>query len=30
VIGFLEVVAVVSALVGAGAILYFFLGRWEE
>lgn len=29
-IGFLEVLAVVSALVGAGVILLFFFGRWEE
>jgi hypothetical protein len=26
----LEVLAVVSAVVGAGVILYFFFGRWEE
>jgi hypothetical protein len=26
----LEVVAVVSAVVGAGVILLFFFGRWEE
>jgi hypothetical protein len=27
---FLEVVAVISAVVGAGVILLFFFGRWEE
>ena len=26
----LEVLAVVSAVVGAGVIGYFFFGRWEE
>jgi hypothetical protein len=26
----LEVLAVVSAVVGAGVILLFFFGRWEE
>ena len=26
----LEVVAIVSAVVGAGVILLFFFGRWEE
>jgi hypothetical protein len=26
----LEVLAVVSAVVGGGVILYFFFGRWEE
>jgi hypothetical protein len=30
VIGFLEVVAVVSAVVGAAVILLFLFGRWEE
>ena len=29
-ITFLEVVAVVSAVVGAGGILFFLFGRWEE
>jgi hypothetical protein len=27
---FLEVLAVVAAVVGAGVILLFFFGRWEE
>jgi hypothetical protein len=27
---FLEVLAIVSAVVGAGVILLFFFGRWEE
>jgi hypothetical protein len=26
----LEIVAVVAAVVGAGVILLFFFGRWEE
>jgi hypothetical protein len=26
----LEVLAVISALVGAGVILFFLFGRWEE
>jgi hypothetical protein len=26
----LEVLAIVSAVVGAGVILLFFFGRWEE
>jgi hypothetical protein len=26
----LEVLAVLSAIVGAGVILFFFFGRWEE
>jgi hypothetical protein len=26
----LEVLAVVAALVGAGVLLLFFFGRWEE
>jgi hypothetical protein len=30
VIGALEILAIVSALVGAGVILFFFFGRWEE
>jgi hypothetical protein len=30
VITFLEVLAVVSAVVGAGVILFFLFGRWEE
>jgi hypothetical protein len=30
VISALEVLAVVSAVVGAGVILLFFFGRWEE
>jgi hypothetical protein len=27
---FLEVLAIVAAVVGAGVILLFFFGRWEE
>jgi hypothetical protein len=30
VITVLEILAVVSAVVGAGVILLFFFGRWEE
>jgi hypothetical protein len=30
VITFLQLVAVVSAVVGAGVILLFFFGRWKE
>jgi hypothetical protein len=30
VITFLEVLAVAAALVGAGVIVLFFFGRWEE
>ena len=29
-ITFLEVVAVLSGLVGAGVVLLFFFGRWKE
>ena len=29
-ITFLEVLAVVSAVVGAGVTLFFLFGRWEE
>jgi hypothetical protein len=27
---FLEVLAIVAVVVGAGVILLFFFGRWEE
>jgi hypothetical protein len=27
---FLEVLAIVAAVVGVGVILLFFFGRWEE
>jgi hypothetical protein len=30
VITFLEALAVAAAVVGAGVILLFFFGRWEE
>jgi hypothetical protein len=30
VITFLETLAVTAAVVGAGVILLFFFGRWEE
>jgi hypothetical protein len=29
-VSFLEVLAIVSAVVGAGVIGFFFIGRWEE